>query len=363
MLYAFLDRHNLESIGTKRNQGEYCMCEKMNEDWRMTNEDRKYFWDTLCILDGKNMQEDIARLAKVIKYPRFLFRYRSVNNKSLTALSENKLYFSSANYYDDPFDTYLRIDHDEVCNGIEMAWQRKNSNGQEFMNFAKRMGVSEECINEILSNVNLNFIQKFSYEYLKTMRSQIRKEIYSVCFSDTWKNENLWLKYADQHKGFTVVYDIEDNSRFMCGKESICEQCMMKDIPMPLYPVYYSDVKYDATVYARDFATYKLLQYFNNQQVNELLNSFSPRPWESEKISLIKKKCHEYDREWRSILSIPYQEGKIFSKKWKPYGVILGLNIEETEKKLVLLAAKEACIENVFAVKIADDDELGIIQI
>lgn len=134
------------------------MCEKMNEDWRMTNEDRKYFWDTLCILDGKNMQEDIARLAKVIKYPRFLFRYRSVNNKSLTALSENKLYFSSANYYDDPFDTYLRIDHDEVCNGIEMAWQRKNSNGQEFMNFAKRMGVSEECINEILSNVNLNFI-------------------------------------------------------------------------------------------------------------------------------------------------------------------------------------------------------------
>ena len=42
------------------------------------------------------------------------FRYRPVNLNSLEALRTNRLYFSSANYYDDPFDTFLHIDIDSI---------------------------------------------------------------------------------------------------------------------------------------------------------------------------------------------------------------------------------------------------------
>lgn len=82
----------------------------MNEEWSMNIEERKKFWDTLCSLDGKDMQSDIDRLMGTMKFPRFLYRYRAVNDRTLSALKENKLFFSTSNYYDDPFDTYIRID-------------------------------------------------------------------------------------------------------------------------------------------------------------------------------------------------------------------------------------------------------------
>ena len=42
--------------------------------------------------------------------PRLLCRFRPVSENSLLQLQENKLYYSSADYYDDPFDTYFYID-------------------------------------------------------------------------------------------------------------------------------------------------------------------------------------------------------------------------------------------------------------
>lgn len=38
-----------------------------------------------------------------IHYPRFLYEYRAVNNNNPDALRSNKLFFSKASSYDDPF--------------------------------------------------------------------------------------------------------------------------------------------------------------------------------------------------------------------------------------------------------------------
>ena len=76
----------------------------------MDNEERLVFWNTLCSLPGKDIESESKQLSSNIKYPRFLYRYRSVNTRNLEALRTNKLYFSSANYYDDPFDTFLHIE-------------------------------------------------------------------------------------------------------------------------------------------------------------------------------------------------------------------------------------------------------------
>ncbi len=45
-----------------------------------------------------------------IQYPRHLYRFRPVSFSSLDGLQGNKLYFSSADHYDDPFDSFLHID-------------------------------------------------------------------------------------------------------------------------------------------------------------------------------------------------------------------------------------------------------------
>lgn len=58
--------------------------------------------------ENKNVEH--LDMTKVIKYPQNIYRYRTINSNSLSALIENKLYFSNSNYYDDPFDTNIYVD-------------------------------------------------------------------------------------------------------------------------------------------------------------------------------------------------------------------------------------------------------------
>mgnify|MGYP000722630001 CR=1 FL=1 len=58
----------------------------------------------------ENKNAEHLDMTKVIKYPQNIYRYRTINSNSLSALIENKLYFSNSNYYDDPFDTNIYVD-------------------------------------------------------------------------------------------------------------------------------------------------------------------------------------------------------------------------------------------------------------
>ena len=116
----------------------------MNTEWSMSSEERKKFWDTLCSLDGQDVENDIKSLLATIKFPRFLYRYRSVNNKSLSALIENKMYFSTSDYYDDPFDTYIRIDRNLVLEGIKQEVEDLRSNEKRLSGFSDYLGISNE---------------------------------------------------------------------------------------------------------------------------------------------------------------------------------------------------------------------------
>lgn len=58
----------------------------------------------------ENKNAEHLDMTKVIKYPQNIYRYRTINSNSLSALIENKLYFSDSNYYDDPFDTNIYVD-------------------------------------------------------------------------------------------------------------------------------------------------------------------------------------------------------------------------------------------------------------
>ena len=335
----------------------------MNEEWSMNIEERKKFWDTLCSLDGKDMQSDIKRLMDAMKFPRFLYRYRAVNDRTLTALKENKLFFSTSNYYDDPFDTYIRIDRKLVYEKIRQVIGNAGNYEKEIAYFANVLGIPMEVCKMALSNANIDFIGNASYNFFKELRNQLRKEVYSVCFSDTWKNENLWLKYADQHKGFTVAYDRLDSSLFLCGTEDVCTGCDRKDLGFSIYPVCYSDEKYDATMYARDYAVHKILENLGGNHKESLVKNLPEHTWELEKIILIKKKCHEYDAEWRGILNTPYYLQGPVCKKWRPYCVILGLNIEKDAKDSVIDAAKAAGVSAIFEVRISEDDELELAEV
>lgn len=339
----------------------------MNEEKDFMNDnDRQVFWDTLCSLDGKDANKDSELLRKTIKYPKYLYRYRPVSMKSIEALGRNKMYFSTANYYDDPFDTFIHVDLRGMQNFFAEIKNDTNVVGKTeplIRDFLNMMQISLSDVEmagllSALENITKNgsFVA-FCTDYFRNIRNEIKKDTWSVCFSENGFNETLWLKYADQHKGFALRYDMENADNLLCGKQEKCLQCGIAQLGTSLYPMFYSNEKYNATRFAQYMAICTMLQKSGNmtfmQQINTLFGNLA---WERERITLIKKECHKYDEEWRMIVPC-YMTGKIM-REWIPDAIIIGLRMENDERDLITYIARRAGIKNIYQSFINDDGEL-----
>lgn len=334
----------------------------------MSTEERRTFWETLCSLEGVDLTQDITDLKEKIKVPKLLFRFRPVTINTVEALRTNKMYLSTSNYYDDPFDTFLRIDLNTIREEINGYFT--NTDKLEFYinKFKELMGdilndylginsLNEFNLDTVIQFLNSGVGSAFLNE-LSDLRHEIKKETWSVCFSEDGYNESLWMKYADQHKGFALVYDMDEaNEKLLCGKFERCNQCGINQYGIELYPIYYSDEKYDAT----KFAHYVLLKKLEpNIPVKEILNpiyqSLGNMNWEKQKTTLIKKKCHEYDKEWRIVSGATFKSSAMM--EWVPSAIILGLNMGANEMNLVISSAVQAGVNKIYQTSINQDGDL-----
>lgn len=317
---------------------------------------RKAFWDTLCSLEAYD-HESAQKLVAAAPYPPELCRFRAVNENSLLQLQKNEQFFSTANYYDDPFDTYFFINFQMIQDGTRSVRQMLDQDKTEpIKEFLSQVGLGDhlESIIQALKSASLNMdLVKYS---LREARSLIQKQIYSICFCEESLNETMWLKYADQHKGFVQVYDFQNPDTFMCGKESKCGACGMMNSSHLILPVYYSNEMYDATAYAMGVLyreALKMIEPLPQELIDIYIRTMA---WQSEKVSLIKKECHQYDQEWRMLLSnAPDIRPRI---RLKPKSVLIGLRTPEYQKCLIISAARCAGIEEIYQVYINDNNLL-----
>ena len=318
----------------------------------MNHNDREHFWQTLCSLPGNDIVTEREQLFKAIKYPKLLFRYRPVSTRSLDALRTNKLYFSSANYYDDPFDTFLHIDIEAIRKEYLSAFQTPESTEVVVQGVKSLLGgvLSEEQVAQLtVENITNALSQGLTESFLNTalsLRDEVKKDTWSVCFSENGFNETLWLKYADQHRGFVQIYDLENGDNFLCGKQEKCANCGIKNYGTPLYPIYYSDTPYDATKFAKFVMLRKIAETAKTQIPQEIYAGMGNALWEQERTTLIKKECHKYDEEWRMITGCIMKPPVMM--EWIPNGIILGLRMDVAEENLVVSMAKEAGIKNIY---------------
>lgn len=329
----------------------------------MDNEERLVFWNTLCSLPGKDIESESKQLSSNIKYPRFLYRYRSVNTRNLEALRTNKLYFSSANYYDDPFDTFLHIEIEKIRNEILSVSQSPNI--MEAVIKLVKLYLKDKVSKEQLYQLDVNaaktalstdVIDKF-INYVLSSRANLKKDLWSVCFSENGYNESLWLKYADCHRGFVLIYDLENSDNLLCGKQDKCKNCGIHMFGTPIYPVYYSDAPYDATNFAKQIVLQKVEQQMGASVPPLIYKSLGPLYWEQERISLIKKECHKYDEEWRMLIC--RNMNPPIMMEWIPSGIILGLHMKAEEENLAVCLAKEAGVKNIYKAFINEKSELS----
>lgn len=318
----------------------------------MDYDNREQFWQTLCSLPGNDIMAERERLFKSIRYPKWLYRYRHVNTKSLEALRTNKLYFSSANYYDDPFDTFLHIDIEAIRKEFLSAFQTPERTSEVVEGVKSWFGdilTEEQTAQLTVGNVTAALSSGFTENLVNTalsLRDEVKKDTWSVCFSENGVNETLWLKYADQHKGFVQIYDIENGDNLLCGKQEKCTNCGIRNYGTPLYPIYYSDTPYDATRFVKYIIFGKIAEETKTQIPAELYAGMGTALWERERTSLIKKECHKYDEEWRMITGCIMKPPVMM--EWIPSGIILGLRMDRAEENLVVSMAREAGIKKIY---------------
>lgn len=168
--------------------------------------------------------------------------------------------------------------------------------------------------------------------------------------------------YADSHRGFVVTYDFHSVDTYLCGKDGICKNCPTIQTPPNIYPVYYSNEKYDASRYAIA-ALLKVSMASSGVSIPQglLRAADASMIWEIERISLLKKPCHVFDEEWRMI----YSQWCVARPciKLKPKSVIIGYRTPLYKERLIISAATVAGIKDVRKIQINRKDELEAVPI
>ena len=108
---------------------------------------------------------------------------------------------------------------------------------------AKLTGQTPEIFISMLSNGALDFAQLKGQ--LMTVRNSIQRRLFSICFCEDPYNETLWLKYAGNYSGFVQIYNLNSIDTFLCGTGKECQNCISAKERPYIYPVYYSDIRYD----------------------------------------------------------------------------------------------------------------------
>ena len=323
---------------------------------------RQIFWDTLCSLDGQNKQKDYEKLISTIQYPKNLCRFRSIDELSISALQENKLYFSSAKNYDDPFDSFLHIDWNIIKTQIYTIKQYINELPlPPFLNsFLNELMQNNHLIKFNEDNMLIQVVQKLN----EKIRPELQEKSFSICFSEDYLNQNLWLKYAENHRGFCLVYDLSCKDDYTYNIKDITNNAFNSS-PNYLFPIYYSNKPYDLTYYALAILIDKYLPCYAFDKNIELINSLLNKMviYKHYIFSLIKNKCHKYDKEWRILPDCFSQNDQYRPIIWKPRKVIIGLRTPKHHINLIKHSAKIAGIENIYQATITPQDKLGIVRL
>ncbi len=129
---------------------------------------------------------------------KFLYKYLPYNHYSLQILITNRLWLSSPDFLNDPFEGDFIIE-----------------NYKEFYNdkFIKLLldNIKTKKNKEILYNIGFNEMKNDPNQFLNRLYEYLNNTILNkygtTSFSKRCDNVQLWSHYADSHKGFVIIFD------------------------------------------------------------------------------------------------------------------------------------------------------------
>ena len=260
-----------------------------------------------------------------------LFRYRSINENNLKALSTNRLYFSLPTYFNDPFDNLIYANSIFILDRIVNCL---NLNMDGFLNslvakdpikagfgFAAWNGAEHELITAQFLNRVGNIV---SY-----LNDALRNTVKMICFSDRIDSMLMWSHYADYHKGYAVAYERNAIEKALFyDKEG--NEIRKKPI---LRQVHYTNKRLDLTDEIEHYLRCNLTPY--SDEVSDVAYCI---PAEKLRTAVLEKDLDwSYENEWRLIPKFInlFNESKLTYMVLKPKFVVLGAKCEDNNKKQI----------------------------
>lgn len=282
--------------------------------------------------------------------PEQLYKFRGCAEYSIDAFEKDELWLSKAALFNDLHDSLFFFDKDSILDSIEKmfssgavspmieAIKQVQFPNPDLQNQATEMFSSLDT--KQLADIVWQSVPGFSQwldQCFSFAKDGIRERTKMVCLSESIKSPLMWAHYADNHKGFAIGYDFRNNEITQCSN---CPNRSCANIKLgAIYPVIYSDKRYDATRYG---------QWIVQQQVNRIIGMPVEELYDDgflfTKAALHKSNDWSYENEWRIICSTPnlaVEQKDRYPIKKKPIAIYFGSQIPDFYRKMLMHIADE----------------------
>jgi len=133
-------------------------------------------------------------------HPRFLYRYRPINEFSLQEILYNTVYICPFEKLNDPLEGGFLYEPSKVAELLEILKKKALADG-EF-----EIALLIEWMSDSVIAEADEYIRQKGVEYLDTRAKG--REWGAVCFTERFDNMQMWAHYADGHKGIVIEYDL-----------------------------------------------------------------------------------------------------------------------------------------------------------
>lgn len=286
--------------------------------------------------------------------PNQLYKFRECAEYSIDAFEKDELWLSKPALFNDLHDSLLFFDKNAILDLLRKMFSPEIiSSTIEVIKEAPFPNADlQKWVNEISSSMNTeqltNFFEKllpgfgeFLDQCFLCAKDGIREYIKMVCLSESIKSPLMWAHYANNHKGFAIGYDFRNNEITPCSN---CPNRSCSNIELAtLYPVIYSDKRYNATEYG---------QWVVQQQINRMMNipieeTFT-NPFLFTKAALYKSNDWSYENEWRIVCSMPdlvEKQKDRYPIKKRPIAIYFGSQISEFYRRWLIRIADDKGIQ------------------
>lgn len=261
-----------------------------------------------------------------------LTRYRSCTLQNIENLKKDCLYYSTPANFNDPYDTLLYANYFRILGNVA-----ENLNiGMQ--NYLKRLNERDKFLASVgiamwYGNKRNDFLETFFqsiHDAARELKESLRNNVRIICFSENYLSMLMWSHYADNHKGFAIIYDkdvIISADNFTADNTVITKKTLLR-------PVNYVDHQLDLTE--------ELEEYVRAYRMRSLGDVKPPQCHLSvEKLRttlLEKSQDWSYEREWRVIprnISLENPSNLSYMKV-RPKAVIMGSQCEKNNQKEII---------------------------